>query len=140
VRKAARIAGWLATAAAVAFVAYELSILARLLWWRDHNPDSTAFMQARLGNLREKKPDAQLKLQWIPYARISVHLKRAVVAAEDARFMDHEGFDWEAIQKAWEKNQQRGRVVAGDPPSRSSLPRTCSCPGTALHGARPRRR
>jgi monofunctional biosynthetic peptidoglycan transglycosylase len=113
VTKAARIAGWLATAAAVAFVAYELSILARLAWWRDHNPDTTAFMEAQLGKMRETKPDARLRLQWVPYAKISVHLKRAVVAAEDARFMDHEGFDWEAIQKAWEKNQQRGRVVAG---------------------------
>jgi monofunctional biosynthetic peptidoglycan transglycosylase len=113
VTKAARIAGWLATAAAVAFVAYEVSILARLAWWRDHNPDATAFMQARLEKMREKNPDARLKLQWVPYAKVSVHLKRAVVAAEDARFMDHEGFDWEAIQKAWEKNQQRGKVVAG---------------------------
>jgi len=107
---------WAARALVVAgaiFVAYELSILARILWWRDHNPGSTAFMQARLDKLREKKPGAQLKHQWVPYARISTPLKRAVIAAEDAKFSDHEGFDWEAMQKAWEKNQQRGKVVAG---------------------------
>ncbi len=107
---------WVLRAALVAgalFVAYELSILARILWWRDHNPGSTAFMQARLEKLREKRPEATLKHQWVPYARISSHLKRAVIAAEDARFADHEGFDWEAMQKAWEKNQQRGKVVAG---------------------------
>jgi monofunctional biosynthetic peptidoglycan transglycosylase len=95
------------------FVAYELSILARIAWWRDHNPGSTAFMQARLERMREKKPDAKLRHQWVPYARISASLKRAVIAAEDAKFADHEGFDWEAMQKAWEKNQRRGKVVAG---------------------------
>jgi monofunctional glycosyltransferase len=107
---------WAARAALLAgalFVAYELSILARIVWWRDHDPGSTAFMQARLDKLREKKPEARLKHQWVPYARISSNLKRAVVAAEDAKFSDHEGFDWEAMQKAWEKNQQRGKVVAG---------------------------
>ena len=40
-------------------------------------------------------------------------LKRAIVAAEDGKFLDHEGFDWEAIQKAYEKNLKRGRVVSG---------------------------
>ena len=49
----------------------------------------------------------------MPYERISAQLKRAVVAAEDAKFLDHEGFDWEAIQKAMTKNEQRGKVVAG---------------------------
>ncbi len=107
---------WAARAVLVAgalFVAYELSILARIVWWRTHDPSSTAFMEARLDKLREKRPDARLKHQWVPYARISPSLKRAVIAAEDAKFSDHEGFDWEAIQKAWEKNQQRGKVVAG---------------------------
>jgi monofunctional biosynthetic peptidoglycan transglycosylase len=58
-------------------------------------------------------PKAQLRRQWAPYERISAHLKRAVVAAEDARFLDHEGFDWEAIQKAMARNERRGRIVAG---------------------------
>jgi monofunctional biosynthetic peptidoglycan transglycosylase len=49
----------------------------------------------------------------VSYERISPNLKRAVVAAEDARFIDHEGFDWEGIQRAIEKNQKRGKPVAG---------------------------
>jgi monofunctional biosynthetic peptidoglycan transglycosylase len=49
----------------------------------------------------------------VPYERISPHLKRAIIAAEDAKFVDHEGFDWEGMQKAIEKNQKRGRFVAG---------------------------
>jgi monofunctional biosynthetic peptidoglycan transglycosylase len=49
----------------------------------------------------------------VPYARISEQLKRAVIAAEDAKFLEHEGFDWEAIQKAMEKNERKGKVVSG---------------------------
>ena len=113
VSRLARFAGWVALALAATFVAYELSILARLAWWRGHDPASTAFMEERLDRLREKSPAAKLRQRWVPYAHISVHLKRAVVAAEDAKFADHEGFDWEAMQKAWEKNQKRGKVVAG---------------------------
>jgi monofunctional biosynthetic peptidoglycan transglycosylase len=63
--------------------------------------------------MQVKHPQAQLKQQWVPYERISVHLKRAIIAAEDAKFVDHEGFDWEGIQKAMEKNQKRGRLAAG---------------------------
>jgi monofunctional biosynthetic peptidoglycan transglycosylase len=49
----------------------------------------------------------------VAYDRISNNLKRAMVAAEDAKFIDHEGFDWDGIQLALEKNQKKGRVVAG---------------------------
>lgn len=87
--------------------------LAHVLYLNAFNPSSTAFMERRLEALRAKKPSATLRHQWVPYERISVHLKRAVVAAEDARFLDHEGFDWEAIQKAMAKNERQGRVVAG---------------------------
>ncbi|MBL8519355.1 MAG: monofunctional biosynthetic peptidoglycan transglycosylase [Betaproteobacteria bacterium] len=107
---------WLAIAAAVVaglFLAYQGYVALRLWWWVDHNPASTAFMSARLAALRDKKPDAKLKHQWVPYASISVHLKRAILVAEDDKFADHEGFDWEGIQKALEKNEKKGKVVAG---------------------------
>lgn len=112
-KRLARLAAWLAFVLAAAFVVYELSFLARIYWWRSHDPASTAFMAERMERVRERKPDAKARQQWVPYARISLNLKRAIVAAEDAKFADHEGFDWEAMQKAWEKNQKRGRVVAG---------------------------
>jgi monofunctional biosynthetic peptidoglycan transglycosylase len=86
---------------------------AQILYLNAFDPASTAFMERRLDALREKNPKAVLRRQWVPYERISVHLKRAVVAAEDAKFLDHEGFDWEAIQKAISRNEKRGRVVAG---------------------------
>ncbi len=84
-----------------------------VVWWKHFDPDMTAFMRMRLGELQEKRPEAELRHQWIPYERISDRLKRAVVAAEDDKFIDHEGFDWEGMQKALEKNQRKGKVVAG---------------------------
>lgn len=96
-----------------AFLAYQGYILLRLWWWTDHNPASTAFMEARLQALQAKNPNARLQQQWVPYEKISTHLKRAILVAEDDKFVDHEGFDWEGIQKAIEKNQKKGRVVAG---------------------------
>jgi monofunctional biosynthetic peptidoglycan transglycosylase len=99
--------------AAAAFALYEGSILARIIWWRTHAPAETAFMRARLAELRKRDPRATLDHRWVPYDRISPHLKRAAIAAEDAKFLAHEGFDWEEIEKARERNERRGRVVRG---------------------------
>lgn len=95
------------------FLVWQAWVFAHVLWWIDHNPASSAFMQAGLARLQEKSPDAALRHQWVPYDKISIHLKRAIVAAEDAKFLDHEGFDIEGIQKAMEKNLKKGRLVAG---------------------------
>ena len=96
-----------------AFIAYQGYVALKLWWWDDHNPASTAFMDARLASMREKTPTAKLQQQWVPYEKISSHLKRAILVAEDDRFVDHEGFDWEGIQKAMDKNQKKGKIVAG---------------------------
>ena len=92
---------------------WQLWLLGWVMFWGAVNPDATRFMEIRLEELQTKKPDAKLKKIWIPYSKISVHLKRAIIAAEDAKFVDHEGFDWDGIQKAMEKNQEKGRTVAG---------------------------
>jgi monofunctional biosynthetic peptidoglycan transglycosylase len=113
VKKVLRLSAWLAVAVAAIFLSVQLSYLARVWWWRDHNPQATAFMQARLDELRAKSPQAKLQHAWVPYDRISPSLKRAIVVAEDSRFVDHEGFDWDAIEKAREKNRKKGKVVAG---------------------------
>jgi monofunctional biosynthetic peptidoglycan transglycosylase len=84
-----------------------------VVWWTGFNPSTSAFMEDRLEVLQARDPGAELKHRWVPYENISVHLKRAVVAAEDAKFVEHEGFDWEALQKAYEKNLKKGKVVAG---------------------------
>jgi monofunctional biosynthetic peptidoglycan transglycosylase len=104
--------GFLALAMA-ALVLLQGWYFAQVVWYRHHNPGETAFMAMRLSELRERNAEAKLRQQWVPYARISVHLKRAMIAAEDAKFVEHEGFDWDGIQRAMEKNQKKGRVVAG---------------------------
>jgi monofunctional biosynthetic peptidoglycan transglycosylase len=112
-KRVARFLAWLALAAAAIFLAIQLSFLVRVWWWRDHNPGTTAFMEASIDRMRAKKPDAKLRYTWMPYEKISTNLKRAIVAAEDARFTEHEGFDWDAIDKALEKNRRKGKIVAG---------------------------
>lgn len=92
---------------------YQVWVFAHVLWWIDHNPTSSAFMQAGLARMQAKRPDAELRHKWVPYDKISIHLKRAIVAAEDSKFLNHEGFDIEGIQKAVEKNIRKGRLVAG---------------------------
>lgn len=112
-RRVLRTLKWLLAGAVLLVLAYQLWVFGHLLWWTQFNPSQTRFMSLRLDEMRERKPNAQLRHQWVPYERISVHLKRAVIAAEDDGFVDHEGFDWEGIQKAMEKNRKKGRAVAG---------------------------
>ncbi|RYY02460.1 MAG: monofunctional biosynthetic peptidoglycan transglycosylase [Gammaproteobacteria bacterium] len=94
-------------------VAYQLWIFAWVLWWKWNPPRETNFMEIRLAELRQKNPQAQLKYQWVPYEKISSNLKRAVVASEDDKFMEHSGFDWDGIEYALKKNQRKGKKVAG---------------------------
>ncbi len=104
-----RVLKWLG----IAIVVYQLWIFLHICWWVNHNPSTSAFMEDRLEVLQEDNPDAVLKHKWVDYKNISPNLKRALIAAEDAKFVDHEGFDWEGIQKAYEKNRKKGKVVAG---------------------------
>lgn len=94
-------------------ILYQVWLFAHICWWVKFNPASSAFMETRLEIMQDKNPDAALQHRWVPYAKISNHLKRALIAAEDANFVDHEGFDWEGIQKAYAKNLKRGKIVAG---------------------------
>jgi len=84
-----------------------------IVWWGAHPPRQTSFMAERLQELRRKNPRAQIRYRFVPYERIAAPLKRAMIAAEDAKFVEHEGFDWDGIELALEKNQRRGRIVAG---------------------------
>ena len=99
--------------AVLLLVAVQLWFYAHVLWWRYNEPAMTSFMERRLEELRAKNPKARIAHQWVAYERISNQLKRAVVAAEDAKFITHEGFDWEAISKAMERNEKKGKIVAG---------------------------
>jgi monofunctional biosynthetic peptidoglycan transglycosylase len=108
--------GWLWRGVTVFFVLlvlYQVWLFVHICWWVKFNPSTSAFMESRLEVMQDKNPDAELQYQWVPYAKISNHLKRALIASEDAKFVDHEGFDWEGIQKAYEKNLKKGKIVAG---------------------------
>ena len=92
---------------------YQLWLFAHVWWWVDHNPANSAFMDERLNLLQQQNPDAQLRFKWVTYNQISGNLKRALIAAEDSKFLTHDGFDWEGIQNAAEKDLKKGKIVAG---------------------------
>jgi membrane peptidoglycan carboxypeptidase len=115
--------------ALIALVAVQFWFLAHIWYWADHNPESTAFMRARLVIIREDAPNARLAHRWVPYHLISTHLKRAVVAAEDDKFTGHSGFDWEAMRKAHEKNVREGEIVSGASTISQQLAKNLFLPG-----------
>ena len=105
--------GKIASVLFLLFFFYQLWVLLHILLWTLVNPSESAFMETRLEYLQEKDEKATLKHRWVNYNQISIHIKQAVIAAEDAKFIDHEGFDWEGIEKAYEKNKRRKKIVAG---------------------------
>ena len=112
-RTAMRWAGLALAAGLVLVVAVQFWYLGWIAWWKWNNPGETSFMAREEAALQQKNPKAGLRHRWVPYERISIHLKRAVITSEDARFSEHEGVDWEAIEKAYEANLKRGRPVKG---------------------------
>lgn len=86
----------------------QLWIFSSLVWWRTHPVESTMMM--RLDYWSDSQP---IKHQWRDYDDISNYFKHAIIAAEDAKFLHHKGFDWEGMQHALERNKDKGKVVAG---------------------------
>lgn len=104
---------WLILVPVALIVLVQLYFFLQIGWWVNHDPESTSFMRHQLSVMQEKNPNAKLKQKWVPYNRISKNLKRAIIASEDANFSEHEGVDWSALEKAYEKNLKKGKVVAG---------------------------
>ena len=104
---------WLIVLPLVVVLALQLYFFLQIAWWVEHNPTSTSFMRQQRAALQKNNPTARLKFEWVDYAHISGNLKRAIIASEDANFSGHEGIDWDALQKAYEKNTKRGKVVLG---------------------------
>ena len=112
----ARAGRWLRALALLAVAAVLLLQLWYLGWivlYRWVNPTETAFMVRERARIEAARPGSGIRHTWVDYRAISPQLKRAVVAAEDARFIEHEGVDWEAIQKALEDNRKRRRPARG---------------------------
>jgi monofunctional biosynthetic peptidoglycan transglycosylase len=104
---------WAIVAAVSILLAVQLYFFVQIWWWVDHNPESTSFMRHQRTLLQSKNPKFKLQHKWVPYNRISNNLKRAIIVSEDATFSEHDGVDWEAVEKAYEKNSKKGKVVAG---------------------------
>ena len=96
-----------------ALIAVQLWFFVHVVYWIKFNPSSTAFMRGRLEMMREDDAKSKLRHQWVPYQKISAHLKRSIIAAEDSTFLEHRGFDWDGIKVAWERNKREGDLVAG---------------------------
>jgi monofunctional biosynthetic peptidoglycan transglycosylase len=104
---------WIVIIPVALFVAVQVYFFVQIWWWQDHDPGMTAFMRQQLSAMQETDPKARLIQQWVPYERISSNLKRAVISSEDANFSEHEGVDWDALEKAYERNEKRHKVTHG---------------------------
>ena len=90
----------------------------RIALWKVVPPSSSTFMRAAELRILKSGDKVAWQHDWVPYDAISPHLKRAVVASEDATFLTNDGVDWDAIQSAWDRNHLRrnersGRIVGG---------------------------
>ena len=85
---------------------YEAIMFVRIYRLRSNNPSSTALMSIRAQEAEAKAQPVKFEQTWVPLEKISTNLQRAVLAGEDTNFVAHGGFDYEAIQKAWEQAQR----------------------------------
>jgi monofunctional biosynthetic peptidoglycan transglycosylase len=76
-------------------------------------PKTTAFMERRRASLAQSGLSTRLEWRPVPLSRVSPAMQRAVVVAEDARFWEHNGVDWEAIRTAARHDWDRGRISHG---------------------------
>jgi monofunctional biosynthetic peptidoglycan transglycosylase len=90
----------------LAACALEVFFIARIALAATMDPQSTAFQRSEAWRIATQKGTLRWSQEWVPYARISDNLKRAVIASEDDSFTNHDGVDWEALEKAWERNQK----------------------------------
>jgi monofunctional glycosyltransferase len=109
----ARWAVYIGSVFALAWFATQVYYFAQIGVWNFVNPSTTAFMRSDAWRLAQDRPDLEIQHTWVPYDQISRNLKRAIIASEDANFVNNNGFETDAILQAWEKNKARGKIVAG---------------------------
>jgi monofunctional biosynthetic peptidoglycan transglycosylase len=91
---------------------YEGILLVRVLRLRSNNPDSTSLIDTRASEAEAKGQEPRREQAWVPLDRISPNLQRAVLAGEDTNFVTHNGFDYQAIQRAWDDAQKEAAKEA----------------------------
>jgi monofunctional glycosyltransferase len=96
----------------IAGLALEFFFVARIALAATVDPQSTAFQRSEAWRITTEKGRLRWGQQWVPYVRISDNLKRAVIASEDDSFTSHDGVDWEALEKAWERNAKAEELAA----------------------------
>ena len=97
----------------VAGVALELFFVARIAAMAVINPESTAFQRSEAFQIAlHQGSNGGWRHEWVPYAQINDTLKRAVIASEDAGFVDHNGVEWEAIERARQRNAKAEELAA----------------------------
>lgn len=85
-------------------IAVQLYFVGRIALMAVVDPQSTAFQRSEAWRLVVEKGELKWRQHWVPYTALSDNLKRAVIVSEDATFLEHEGVDLEALEKAWGKN------------------------------------
>ena len=99
----------------LAGIALQLFFVARIAAMVVVGPTSTSFMRSEAwriaGESLQTNKSGRWSHQWVANDQISPHLKRAVIASEDAGFTGHGGVDWEAIEGAWQKNERRQQLA-----------------------------
>ena len=98
---------------ALSWFATQVYYFAQIGVWTFVNPRTTAFMRSDAWRLAQDRPDLDIQHTWVPYDQISRNLKRAIIASEDANFVNNNGYETDAILQAWEKNKARGKIVRG---------------------------
>jgi monofunctional glycosyltransferase len=98
---------------AIAAFATQLYFFVQIGIWNYVNPGETAFMRSDAWTLQKTHPGIALQRTWVPYDQISRNLKRAIIASEDANFVNNNGYETDAILQAWERNKTRGKIVWG---------------------------
>ena len=96
----------------LSFIALQLYFVLRVALMIVVDPQSTTFQRSEAWRLLKDNHEITWSQKWVGYERIAMPLKRAVIASEDANFSDHSGVEWDALEKAWEKNQAAEARVA----------------------------
>ncbi len=91
---------------------YEFFTFPSISKLRTENPTTTSMIEHRLAQAKEENREPRKSQIWMPVEQISPNLQRAVLAGEDSHFFEHQGFDWDAINKAWEEAQKEGEKEA----------------------------
>ena len=90
----------------VSILALQLFFVVRIAGMRWVDPQSTTFQRSEARRILGERGELPWRQEWVSAERISEHLKRAVIASEDASFAEHGGIDWESLEKAWQRNQR----------------------------------